>query len=93
VEPYPIRPNRTTNPVVFKRYAKQVSWLTGPDLLTDVMDRLSPDLYQLRQLSHLYMIPRINSYQFVDLDRLNALREARLPLMRVARVGHLHSWT
>ncbi|WP_459205143.1 dermonecrotic toxin domain-containing protein [Pseudomonas sp. MLB6B] len=92
VEPYPIRPNRNTNPVLFKRYATQVSWLSGPGLLTDVVDRLSPDLYRLRQLAHLYMIPRLNSYQFVDLNALNAVREARLPLMRVARIGHLHSW-
>ncbi|WP_434772062.1 dermonecrotic toxin domain-containing protein [Pseudomonas entomophila] len=92
VEPYPVRPNRSTNPVVFKRYAKQLSWLTGPDLLTDVTDRLSPDLYKLRQLSHLYMLPRINTYQFVDLDALKAVYDARLPLIRVARAGHLHSW-
>lgn len=92
VEPYPVRPDRVANPASFKRYAEQLSRLTGPDLLTDVVDRLLPDLYTLRQLTHLYMIPRINSYLFVDLNALNAVRAARLPLARVARVGTLHSW-
>jgi len=92
LEPYPIRPDRMANPASFRHYAKQISWLTGPDLMTDVVDRTLPDLYTLRQLAHLYMMPRINSYQFVDLDALNALRTARLPLARVAQIGKLHSW-
>lgn len=89
---YPPCPSRTLDPVGFRRFARHVSWLTGPALLTDVVDRLLPDLYRLRQLSQLYMLPRINSALFVDIDTLNALREARLPLMRVAKVGSLHSW-
>ncbi|WP_438284581.1 hypothetical protein [Pseudomonas alabamensis] len=92
VEPYPLRPDRLADPAAFKRYARQVSRLTGPGLLTDVIDRTLPDLYRLRQLEHLYMIPRINSYQFIDLDEVNALRTARFPLARLAQIGRLHSW-
>lgn len=92
VEPYPIRPGRAANPVAFRRYVRQISWLTGPDVLTDVVDRTLPDLYRLRQLAQLYAIPRINSYRFVNLEALNAVRAARSPLARVARIGGLHSW-
>jgi len=92
VEPYPLRPDRLTDPAAFKHYARQVSRLTGPSLFTDVIDRTLPDLYRLRQLEHLYMIPRINSYQFIDLDEVNALRTARFPLARLAQIGRLHSW-
>lgn len=92
VEPYPVRPDRLANPVSFKHYAEQLSRLTGPDVLTDVIDRRLPDLYRLRQLEQLYRIPRINGYLFVDLDKANALRAARLPLSRVAQIGRLHSW-
>ncbi|WP_313741478.1 dermonecrotic toxin domain-containing protein [Pseudomonas sp.] len=92
VDPYPPRPSRLANPASFKHYARQLSWLSGPDLLTTVVDRTQPDLYTLRQLSHLYMIPRINSSLFVNLDDLNAVRDARVPLMHVAQVGHMNSW-
>lgn len=91
-DPYPLRPERALDPMAFGRYARQLSWLTGPRLLTDVVDRHLPDLGQIRQLTQLYMVPRINSYRFIDVERLNALREARLPLARVAKIGSLHSW-
>ncbi|MDZ5601607.1 DUF6543 domain-containing protein [Pseudomonas sp. RP23018S] len=91
-EPYPACPGRAEDPSGFRRFARHVSWLTGPALLTDTVDRLLPDLQRLRQLSHLFMMPCTNSAAFIDLDTLNALREVRLPLKRVARIGNLHSW-
>ncbi|WP_312931567.1 dermonecrotic toxin domain-containing protein [Pseudomonas sp.] len=91
-EPYPLCPVRNQDPAGFRRFARHVSWLTGPALLTDVVDRLLPDLRLLRQLSNMFMMPCINSADVVSIDTFNAVREIRHPLKRVARIGNLHSW-
>ncbi|RAS31726.1 MULTISPECIES: dermonecrotic toxin domain-containing protein [unclassified Pseudomonas] len=89
---YHARPTLADDPEGFYRYASRLSQLTGPAMLSAVIDRLLPDLYQLRQLHNLYMMPRINSYLYIDLDAFKAVQRERLPLNRLARVGGLHSW-
>jgi hypothetical protein len=89
---YHARPTVADDPEGFYRYASRLSQLTGPAMLNAVVDRLLPDLYQLRQLHNLYTMPRINSYLYIDLEAFKALQRERLPLNRLARVGGLHSW-
>jgi len=89
---YMSRPTLADNPSGFYDYAKRLSQLSGPAMVNAVIDRQLPDLFLIRQLYNLYMMPRINSYQFVSLDALNAVQHERLPLNRLARVGGLHSW-
>jgi hypothetical protein len=89
---YQVRPTLADDPAGFYRYANRLSELTGPGMFNAVVDRVLPDLYCLRQLHNLYMMPRINSFLYVDLDLFKALQLQRLPLSRVARVGGMHSW-
>lgn len=89
---YQTRPSKAADPRGFYHFATELSRLTGPALLNDVVTRLLPDLYKLRQIPNLYMIPRLKSYQFVDIQAVKAVIMSRLPLIRVARVGNLHSW-
>lgn len=89
---YQARPSLANDPAGFYRYANRLSQLSGPAMLNAVIDRQLPDLYRLRQLFNLYMIPRINSWMFVDRDAFLAVQRERLPLNRLAKVGGLHSW-
>ncbi|WP_033727559.1 dermonecrotic toxin domain-containing protein [Pseudomonas cremoricolorata] len=89
---YRFRPDRVADPRGFLHFASELSRLTGPALFTDVVERQLPELRMLRQLSNLYLIPLINSTSHIDLAGFTAVRDARLPLVRVAKVGHLGSW-
>jgi hypothetical protein len=89
---YQVRPTLADDPAGFYRYANRLSELTGPGMFNAVVDRVLPDLYCLRQVHNLYMMPRINSFLYVDLDAFKTLQHQRLPLSRVARVGGMHSW-
>ncbi|MFK0036537.1 dermonecrotic toxin domain-containing protein [Pseudomonas monteilii] len=89
---YDAHPTLADDPQGFYHYAKRLSQLTGPEMFNAVIDRLLPDLYCLRQLHNLYMMPRINSYLFIDVETFKALQHQRLPLARLAKVGGMHSW-
>ncbi len=89
---YHARPTLAEDPEGFYHYAKRLSELSGPAMFNAVIDRRLPDLYCLRQIHNLYMMPRINSFLYVDLEAFKALQLQRLPLSRVARVGGMHSW-
>ncbi|WP_409261401.1 dermonecrotic toxin domain-containing protein [Pseudomonas putida] len=90
---YDSKPSLADDPANFYRYARRLSHLTGPALLSDVIDRQLPALRTLRQIVNLYTMPRINAYQFVDLPRAQETMHALLPFNRFAKVGGNHSWS
>ncbi|MNP77374.1 hypothetical protein D3C76_1747920 [compost metagenome] len=61
-------------------------------MLDAVIKRLQPDLYRLRQIYNLYMMPRINSFMYVQMETFTAVQRERMPLSRLAKVGGMHSW-
>lgn len=89
---YANRPSLKDDPQAFYRYASALNRLTGPGLLTDVVDRQLPALGILRQIANLYQMPRINAFQYVNLDAYRAVLRQLLPFNRFVRVGGLHSW-
>ena len=90
---YDSKPSLAEDPGNFYEYARRLSYLTGPALLSDVVDRQLPSLRILRQLTNLYGMPRINAYRFVDLPRMRDSVRTLLPLNRFATVGGNHSWS
>ena len=89
---YAHKPSLATDPAGFYRYASTLSRLTGPALVTDVVDRRLPALQVLRQIINLYAIPRINTQLFLDVEACKTAMRELLPLNRIARVGGNHSW-
>lgn len=90
---YDSKPSLADDPANFYRYANRLSRMTGPALLSDVVDRHLPALRTLRQIINLYAMPRINAYQFIDLQRGKEAIRTLLPLNRFAQVGGNHSWS
>jgi hypothetical protein len=89
---YDSKPSLAEDPAGFYRYAKRLSYLTGPDLLTHVVDQRLPVLRTLRQIMNLYNMPRIHSWQFIELDQYQQALRNLLPLNRSVKVGGNHSW-
>ncbi|MBV4543435.1 dermonecrotic toxin domain-containing protein [Pseudomonas vlassakiae] len=89
---YDHRPNRQEDPRGFYHYASRLSRLTGPALLTAVVDQHLPALHTLRQVTNLYAVPRINSWQFINVEHYQAALGQLLPLNRFARVGSFNAW-
>jgi len=89
---YDSRPSLAQDPAGFYRYASKLSYMTGPALVTEVVDRHLPGLRTLRQIINLHTMPRINSYSFIDVAQANAALRKLLPLNRFAKVGGNHSW-
>ncbi|MBM5460586.1 mannosyltransferase [Pseudomonas sp. P66] len=89
---YHYKPSQADDPKGFAEYAHRLSWLTGPAMLTDIVDRLLPDLGRLRQFRNLYTMPRTKSWLYLDLDAWKLAEHELLPLDRFAKVGGQHSW-
>ncbi|MDH0300275.1 MULTISPECIES: DUF6543 domain-containing protein [unclassified Pseudomonas] len=89
---YESRPSLADDPDGFYRYAGRLSRLTGPALLTDIVDRQWPRLRTLRQVVNLYSMPQVNATQFLDITAVTQTVHDELPLNRVAKVGGFHSW-
>ncbi|MNM64632.1 Dermonecrotic toxin [compost metagenome] len=89
---YQYRPTLANDPQGFYNYANRLSQLSGPAMLDAVIKRLQPDLYRLRQIYNLYMMPRINSFMYVQMETFTAVQRERMPLSRLAKVGGMHSW-
>ncbi|QVM89903.1 mannosyltransferase [Pseudomonas entomophila] len=89
---YDRQPSLRQDPQGFYRYAANLNRLTGPGLLTDVVDQYLPALKLLRQIINLYQMPRINAGLYVDMDRFRAASRQLLPFNRLVRVGGNHSW-
>ncbi|MNV65217.1 hypothetical protein D3C71_1579030 [compost metagenome] len=90
---YDSKPSLADDPANFYRYANRLSRLTGPAMLSDVVDRQLPGLRTLRQIFNLYGMPRINEYPFIDLPGSQQAMHGLLPLNRFAKVGGNHSWS
>lgn len=90
---YDSRPSLADDPANFYRYANRLSHMTGPVMLSDVVDRHLPALRTLRQIVNLYAMPRINAYRFIDVHQSQAAMRTLLPLNRFAEVGGNHSWS
>ncbi|WP_194787674.1 dermonecrotic toxin domain-containing protein [Pseudomonas sp. UFMG81] len=89
---YLSKPSLATDRAAFFAYANQLNTLTGPKLLTDVVDQRLPMLRLLRQVANLEALPRINAEMYVDFPHYQALCRKLLPLNRIASVGANHSW-
>ncbi|QXI32484.1 dermonecrotic toxin domain-containing protein [Pseudomonas promysalinigenes] len=89
---YNSKPDPMLDPVGFARYANTLSRLTGPTLLTDMTDRLLPDLKTIRQITNLDSLSTINAEQFIDRAAYKAAMERYLPLNGIAKIGSNHSW-
>ena len=90
---YDSKPSLADDPANFYRYAHRLSRLTGPAMLSDVVDRHLPGLRTLRQVINLYGMPRINEFAFIDLPASQQAMDELLPLNRFATVGGNHSWS
>jgi hypothetical protein len=89
---YRARPSRLDDPSAFHAYARRLSRLTGPALLTDMVDRLLPDLYRMRQIEKMIKLPMINGHNFLDLEQWQVAERRLMPLRRIAAVGSTQSW-
>lgn len=89
---YNARPSRVEDPSAFDAYAQRLSRLTGPALLTDMVDRLLPGLYRMRQIERMIKLPVINGGSFVDLAQWQMTERRLMPLSRFAVVGSTQSW-
>ncbi|WP_407315886.1 dermonecrotic toxin domain-containing protein [Pseudomonas sp. nanlin1] len=89
---YHSRPNYAVDPAGFRRYAEQLSAMTGPRLFTDVIQQALPALGTFRQAWLFNACPVVNAHNFFNEGQFIEMAEALCPLSRVARVGSTMSW-
>ncbi|WP_449434222.1 dermonecrotic toxin domain-containing protein [Pseudomonas putida] len=89
---YDSKPTLASDPQGFYRYAGELSRMTGPRLLTDMVDQRLPLLYRLRQMYNLSCLPKVNIWRYVDPEAGEQATLVFLPLNRFAKVGGSHSW-
>ncbi|MDF0731873.1 glycosyltransferase [Pseudomonas entomophila] len=85
-------PRFSENAADFYRYAANLSYMTGPGLLTDIVDRHLPALACIRQLTNLSQMPQRGAEALVDNRHLLSAIHDLLPLDRIARIGGNQSW-
>jgi hypothetical protein len=89
---YRTKPDAARDKAGFERFARQLSWLTGPGVMNDVVDRAVPELYTLRQTANLSACPTLNREFVVDWRAYKQAQRTLLPLSRIAKDGHNNSW-
>ncbi|BAW24850.1 MULTISPECIES: DUF6543 domain-containing protein [Pseudomonas] len=89
---YNSRPDPRLAPLPFQAYARRLSLLTGPGVLNAVVDQRLPLLKQLREICHLLVSPVYDIHATLNFDMFHAVLQQHVPLDRVARMGHEHSW-
>lgn len=89
---YDSKPSLASDPAGFYRYASELSRLTGPRLLTDIIDRQLPSLYRLRHVYNLACLPKVNAWLRVNPEAVRQATRNLLPLNRIAKIGGSHSW-
>jgi len=89
---YQRRPDPNNAPVAFSAYTRQLSQLTGPGMLNEVIDQHLPWLTQLREICNLLASPIHDIRQTVDLSEFMQRVRTYVPLDQVARIGQAHSW-
>jgi len=89
---YDSKPSLANDPSGFYRYARRLSEMTGPALLSDVVDQRLAALRTLRQIMNLYNMGPLNTRPFILLEDYQQALRNLLPLNRFVRVGGNHSW-
>ncbi|MFJ4153759.1 dermonecrotic toxin domain-containing protein [Pseudomonas sp. NPDC089752] len=89
---YMHKPDPLVDPEAFTQYARRLSYLTGPRLLSDMVDRQLPALAQLRQLWNLHGITTINKHYIASPEAILTAFDQGFPLSRLARIGGAQSW-
>ena len=89
---YASRPDALLQPVVFSRYGRRLSLLSGPAVLNAVIDEHLPLLKQLRELCKMLASPIHDLHATLDLSRFSQVMREQVPLDQVARMGAAHSW-
>ncbi|TDF77475.1 dermonecrotic toxin domain-containing protein [Pseudomonas sp. H9] len=89
---YTSRPSLEQDPQAFYSYASKLCRLTGPGVLTDIVDQQLPALHTLRQVNNLFAMRQINALAYLDKDALLDAINRLLPLDRIAKIGAAQSW-
>lgn len=89
---YASRPTLGEDQMGFYQYAFDLSRMTGPALLTSVVDRQLPVLSTLRNLNSLYVMRPRNFWSLLDIDAYKRATLQHLPLDRIAQTGGFNSW-
>ncbi|AIR90103.1 dermonecrotic toxin domain-containing protein [Pseudomonas cremoricolorata] len=89
---YQSRPDALLQPEAFEAYARQLSQLTGPAVLNDVIDQRLPWLRQLRELCNLMVSPVHDLHATLDLSQFLTVLREHVPLNQVASIGSGRSW-
>jgi hypothetical protein len=89
---YDSKPSLANDPRAFYRYAERLSHMTGPAMLSDVVDQHLPTLRTLRQIMNLYNMGPLNTRPYILLEQYQQALRNLLPLNRIVRVGGYHSW-
>nr|WP_314875823.1 DUF6543 domain-containing protein [uncultured Pseudomonas sp.] len=89
---YDSKPNPLEDRRGFNRYASTLSRLTGPGLLTTVVERQLPVMATLRNLNSLYCTRPLNFWSLLDGEQYRSAVDRYLPLDRIAETGGFNSW-
>ncbi|MFF7708293.1 dermonecrotic toxin domain-containing protein [Pseudomonas sp. NPDC007930] len=89
---YQQRPHPAVDPEGFLTYTRELNRLTGPGLFNDIIARLRPELYQLRQVLSLWAFALIDSAEIIPLSDLPTSIDAHLPFTRAMAIGGTESW-
>ncbi|MGG5290948.1 dermonecrotic toxin domain-containing protein [Pseudomonas shirazensis] len=89
---YDSRPSLQEDRRGFYRYASTLSQMTGPGLLTTVVDRQLPVMATLRNVNNLYGTRPQNFWSLLDMDHYRSAVYRYLPLDRIAETGGFNSW-
>ncbi|MGE7992010.1 dermonecrotic toxin domain-containing protein [Pseudomonas sp. NPDC089554] len=86
------RPLLEEDPVAFGEYALKLRDLTGPGVLSHVVDQRLPELAALRQVFNAMSMGTRQLFSVVDLARFRQALDQYLPLDQAVAVGGLKSW-
>lgn len=89
---YSSKPSLSQDPEAFYRYASTLCRLTGPGVLTDIVDQRLPALGTLRQIYNLFAMRQINAVAYLDEGRYVAATNRLQPLDRIAKIGGAQTW-
>lgn len=89
---YNSKPRLEVDSRAFYQYANTLSRLTGPALLTTVVDRQLPVMGTLRNLNNLYSMRPQNFWSLLSIEQYRSAVQRYLPLNRIAEAGGFNSW-
>jgi hypothetical protein len=89
---YNSKPRLEEDRRAFYQYANTLSRLTGPALLSTVVDRQLPAMRTLRNLNNLYCMRPQNFWSLLSIEQYQSAVQRYLPLNRIAETGGFNSW-